>query len=144
MKRPRIVILIVSAVILLVLGVSVYETTPVSMSDVLPDDNWTKAQIFIYKSNETQAIDIEGAKLEQLLTALNGAVVNNGAKFRGMSPPFFHIHLQENNGPGTLIYVLEDGRISIAVDCDTDHYRYFQGGEALYQAILQLAVQPSL
>lgn len=141
MKRSKIVILIISAIALLALGVSVYETTPVSMSDILPDDNWTKAQLFIYRSNETQAIDIEGARLEQLLAALDAAVVNNGAKFTGMSPPFFHIHLAESDGPGTILYVLENGRIAIAVDYDTENYKYYEGGEALYQAVLQLVAE---
>ena len=141
MKRSKVLIAIISVLLILVLGVYVYETTPVSMSDVLPDSSWMEAQVFAYRSNETQAIDIEGAKLEQLLAALDGAVVNNGVRFSGMSPPYFHIHLAESNGPGTLIYILGDGRIAIAVDYDTDHYRYFQGGEALYQAILQLIAQ---
>lgn len=138
MKKSRIVLLLIFAVALLTLGVFIYETTPVSMSDILPDDNWTKAQINIYRSNEPQTVDFEGIQLKELLDALNGTVVNNGAKFAGMSPPFFHIHLAQSDGPGTLIYVLENGRIAIAVDYDTENYRYFEGGEALYQTIAQL------
>lgn len=138
MKKTKIVLLVILVLAFFSLGVFIYETTRVSLSDILPDDNWTKAQIFIYSSNETQAVDFEGNQLKELLDSLNGAVVNNGAKFAGMSPPFFHIHLAQSDGPGTLIYVLENGRVAIAVDYDTENYRYFEGGEALYQTIVRL------
>lgn len=141
MKRSKLVILMIAAIALVVLSVSLYEATPVSMSDILPDDHWTRAQLFLYRSNETQAMDIEGVGLEQLLAVLDAAVVNNGTKFTGMSPPYFHIHLAESDGPGTLIYVLENGRIAIAVDCDTENYKYYEGGAELYQAVLQLAAE---
>ena len=138
MKKTKILFLLILAVALFALGVFLYETTAVSMSDILPDDNWTKAQIFIYRSNEPQAVAFEGAQLKELLDALNGTAVNNGAKFAGMAPPYFHIHLAQSDGPGTLIYVLENGRIAIAVDYDTENYRYFEVGEVLYQTIAQL------
>ena len=98
--------------------------------------------MFLYRSNETQAIDMEGAKLEQLIAFLEETVVNKGTKFRTMSPPYIHLHLTEKNGPGTLIYLLEDGRIAVAVDYDTEKYQYFEGGEALYREILLLTANP--
>lgn len=142
MKRRTKIILILVAAVLLVLAVSIYETMPAALADILPDDNWTKAQMFLYRSNETQAIDLEGAKLEQLIAFLEETVVNQGTKFRTMSPPYIHIHLTEKNGPGTLIYLLEDGRIAVAVDYDTEKYQYFEGGEALYREILLLTANP--
>ena len=141
MKRIAKIILIVAVLLLVVLGVYLYETLPVAMTDILPEDNWTKAQVRFYQDNHTTEFELEGTQLEQLVSLLEEPVVNRGPSFAGMSPPFFHIHLSASSGPGTLIYVLEDGRISIAVDYDTDHYRYFQGGETLYQAILQLIAQ---
>ena len=141
MKRIAKIILIVAVLLLVVLGVYLYETLPVAMTDILPEDNWTKAQVRFYQDNHTTEFELEGTQLEQLVSLLEEPVVNRGPNFAGMSPPFFHIHLSASSGPGTLIYVLEDGRISIAVDYDTDHYRYFQGGETLYQAILQLIAQ---
>lgn len=138
MKKSKILFLLILAVAIFTLGVFLYEKTAVSMSDILPDDNWTKAQIFIYRSNEPQTVVFDGAQLKELLDALNGTAVNNGAKFAGMAPPYFHIHLAQSDGPGTLIYVLENGRIAIAVDYDTENYRYFEGGEVLYQTIAQL------
>ena len=144
MKRTTKIIFLFVAALFLLLGVFLYETLPVAMKDVLPEDNWTKAQVRFYQDNHTTEFELEGAQLEQLVSLLEEPVVNRGPSFAGMSPPFFHIHLSASSGPGTLIYVLEDGRISIAVDYDTNHYRYFQGGETLYQAILQLIAQPSL
>lgn len=141
MKRVAKIILLVTVLLLAVLSIYLYETLPVAIADILPEDNWTKAQITLYQDNHTTEFEFEGTQLEQLLTVLEESVVNRGSSFAGMSPPFLRMHLSETSGPGTLIYVLEDGRMSVAVDYDTDHYRYFQGGEALYQAILQLTAQ---
>ena len=133
MKKLWKILIPVLAVLVLCAGVWVYYERPIVLADVLPEENWT--EIIGYKFYDRPGHpykEIGNLAPEQLLDALARTTVTRGGAFRGISQNYYQLDLCRDDGPSTLIYVLEDGRVSIAIDHDTEHYQYFEDSGTLY------------
>jgi len=130
-------LLILAAIALLFLADFLYWTVHFSFEKALPDENWTKAQLWYYDEHfDMREILLDEADLGQVVTSLKGGQVTNRPRFRTLSQPYFQLYLYSDKGYPTSITIVENGDISIAEQLDTDHRKYFDGGEELF-AILK-------
>lgn len=126
--------------LLLFLGDFLYWTIPFSFGKVLPEENWAKAQLWYYDEHfEMREIPIDESTLQQIVTSLKGGQVTNRPRSRFRSLPDFELYLYSNRSLPCSINISDNGDISVAAELDTDHRKYFDGGQELYQALLALS-----
>lgn len=103
------------------------------LMDVLPKEDWSRVQA----GGEGEEI-----LLESFLEALRQNKVSRAdSPSNALSGPYLELRLYSDPGTEpTLLYIQENGRVSFAAHMDTDHYRHYDGGQALYQALLALGV----
>lgn len=133
MKEFGKVLLIPLALILLaavIWGVYAWE---MPLMAVLPQENWVRVQA---RGCDT---DLE---LAPILEAFQENKVSRAdSPSNVLSSPYLELRLYSNPGTEpTLLYVQENGNVSFAAHMDMDHYRHYDGGQALYQALLALGV----
>ena len=106
-----------------------YYETDINFATLLPAEKWEGATVHHYYANVLE----QEVPLDDVLNALNELTVDRGPAFHSMPTPFYMIVLEAVDGPGTRIYALPDGRVSMSVDME--NYRYFENGEELYAAL---------
>jgi hypothetical protein len=131
--------LLIAVCVLLLLGVSLwlYWETDLPLMEQIPDEQWAKLEISVGDPGEGDT-KIDPPALESVLTAIADTQVTRHSEIRGLSYPYFRLLLYKGEAYPTLIYVQENGWVTIAEELDFDHYRYYEGGEELYQALLKL------
>lgn len=135
---------ILTAVLVLCLtagGLWLYWGRQIPMSDILPEENWTKLQMWVGDDTSDEWLrEIEPPALEAVLSAIEQTKVDRNDKDRNLGSTCFVILLYpEDGGYPTLIYVREYGKIAVAVAYDLDNYQYLDRGEELYEALAELA-----
>ena len=132
-------LLVMLALLLPFLADYLYWTTPFSLGKVLPEENWAKAQLWYYDEHfDVREIPIDESALQQIVISLKGGQVTNRPRSRLRSLPDFELYLYAERILPCSINISENGNISVAAELDTDHRKYFDGGQELYQALLAL------
>ena len=136
---PKGKMLLIALCVLLLLGVSLwlYWETDLPLMEQIPDEEWVKLEFSIGEPGADEYGIIPPA-LDAVLTAIADTRVTRHSEIRGLSYPYFRLVLYKGEAYPTLIYVQENGWVTIAEELDFDHYRYYEGGEELYQALLKL------
>lgn len=103
------------------------------LMDVLPNENWSRVQV----RGEAEEIP-----LEPFLEALRKNKVSRAdSPSSALQAPYLELYLYSDPGTEpTLLYIQENGSVSFAAHLDTEHYRYYDGGQALYEALRALGV----
>ena len=136
-RKKKLPVLLV--VLMLLLADFLYWTVPFSLDRAIPEDNWTRVQLWYYDEHfNMREILIDNADLEQIVTSLKGGQVTNRPRSRFRSLPDFELYLYSDSSLPCAINISENGNISVAAELDTDHRKYFDGGEEMYQVLLTL------
>lgn len=132
-------ILLIALCVLLLVGVSLwlYWETELPLMEQIPDERWVKLDFSVGEPG-VEEYGITPPALEDVLSAIADTRVTRYSEIRGLSYPYFRLLLYKGEAYPTLIYVQENGWVTIAEELDFDHYRYYEGGEELYQALLEL------
>ena len=94
-------------------------------------------QLWYYDEHfDMREILVEDEQIGQIVSAAQGTTVTNRLRFRTLSQPYFLLYLYSEDGYPTSITIVENGDVSMAVQLDTDHRIYYDGGEELF-AILK-------
>ena len=134
-------LLTVLVVLLLFFGDYLYWTISQPLDSCLPEAVYgsVKAELIGHDSFFTpRTIEVETNMVTDILDALKQTVVTRRPKFVSMSEPFFYLYLYYPDGYIRMT-VVENGNISVVPDMRSDRQVYFDGGEELYHALLQLA-----
>lgn len=121
-------------------GLWSYWGRQIPLTDILPEGNWTKLQMWMADDTTDEWIwEIEPPALEDVLSAIAETRGDRNDKDKELGARYFQILLyREESSYPTLIYVREYGKLAIAVDYDLDHYRYYEHCEELYDALVIL------
>lgn len=138
MSKVKKILIVVLVPLLLAMASWLYWETEISLTELIPDEQWTKVQLFIGDPGVGETEWEDTLSLEDILAAVNQTKVTRGPEFPGMLQPYFRLYLIHEDGYPTAITVVENGQVSIAAELDFDNYRYYEGGEELYQALLEL------
>lgn len=121
------------AALLLALGDFLYWTLPFSLGKAVPKEDWNGAQLWYYDENfDMRELVIDEETLQKIVTNIDAERVTNRPRFRTISQPYFQLYLYHGTGYPCSFTIVENGDISIAAELDTDHRKYFDGGEELY------------
>ena len=71
---------------------------------------------------------------EKILDLVYSSTVTRHDGYDALPSNCYELRLFSDGYP-TLIYVGKDGRMSMAIDWDLDHYKYFEDDGQLYQAL---------
>lgn len=78
--------------------------------------------------------------LEDVLSAIDRTIVDRNDKSKNAGFTRFEVLLYPESGDyPTLLYVTDYGKVSVAPFLDLDHYRYYERGQELYDALAILA-----
>ena len=125
------------AVLLAVLIISCiwfYWEFPIQIRDLIPA-GYTKVQFSVvvpgFGSIETE---LDQQTQEKILDLVYSSTVTRHDAYDALPSNCYELRLFSDGFP-TLLYVGKDGRISMAIDWDLDHYKYFEDDGQLYQAL---------
>lgn len=138
MKKSRMIILAALIACVLIVSLWFYWEHTFSLNSVLPEENWTRVEISIGDPGVGDEQWQGTVDLEAVLTALEYARVSRGPEFPGMTQPFFQVTLYKGEAYPTHITVVKNGQIAVAEELDFDNYKYYEGGDWLYAALLTL------
>lgn len=139
MSRGKKAAILIVVSVLLITGLWMYWEREISMMDVLPDASWTKARLLAGEpDSQERGQEFASPPLDEILAAVNAAKVTRDGKNSYLSDKYFQLYLYREAGDPTVIYVKNTGQIIIAADLD--HYRYYEGGEAFYEALSAIGV----
>lgn len=125
-------------VFVLVVAAWFYWEQTFTLNSVLPEENWVRAEIHIGTPGVGDEQWQGTVDLEAVLTALEYARVSRGPEFSGMTQPYFQLTLYKGEAYPTHITVVKNGQVSVAEELDFDNYKYYEGGDWLYAALLTL------
>lgn len=134
-KYSKLIAIVLLALILV--GLWFYWEQELVLGDIIPaGDNKVQFNILVAGVGAT---DIQlDAQIESLmLEAVRSATVTRGGEFHALPTYCYELRLTGDGYP-TLVYVGKDGRISVAVELDLDHYLYFEDHGELYAALDQI------
>ena len=118
-------------------GLWYYWERPIQICDLIPA-GYTKVQFSVvvpgFGSIETE---LDQQTQEKILDLVYSSTVTRHDAYDALPSNCYELRLFSDGFP-TLIYVGKDGRISMAIDWDLDHYKYFEDDGQLYQAISDL------
>lgn len=122
-------------------GIWFYWGHSFSLGTVLPKETWVRMQMWVCDETSDEWIwEIEPPALEEVLTAINGTTVDRNDKSKNTGFTRFEVLLYpESGGSPTLIDVTNYGKVSVASYYDLDHYRHYERGQELYDALAVLA-----
>lgn len=138
MKKPQKIFLAGLLVCVLTFFAWFYWERTFSLSSVLPQEDWVRVEIYIGDPGVGQEQWQGTVELEDVLSALEQARVSRGPEFPGMTQPYFQLTLYKGESYPTHITVVKNGQISVAAELDFDNYKYYEGGQWLYAALLAL------
>ena len=135
MKKRKLLIPVI--IVLCAVCVFAWYRRELALDDLLPQENWVRCEVYLGEPGvgDTQ---VSMEDLQGLLDAIEDTTVTRRSEFHGFFTPYFRITLYKGEAYPTLIHVAENGNVSVAVELNLDHYSYYQGGEELYQALLEL------
>ena len=134
MKKHTKTIIAIVLLALILVGLWIYSEQELVLGDIIPaGDNKVQFNILVAGVGAT---DIQlDAQIESLmLEAVRSATVTRGGEFHALPTYCYELRLTGDGYP-TLVYVGKDGRISVAVELDLDHYLYFEDHGELYAAL---------
>ncbi len=132
--------LIAAGTCVLILAVWFYYFWEYNLPELLPQQTWTKVQIY-HGGPDEEMREWEDADLDAVLSAISATRLRrDGSPARTVDAHFLlMLYSEENPGPGpTILYAERSGNIHIAADGDTDRYQYYENGEELYQTLMGL------
>ena len=134
MKKHTKTIIATVLLALVIGGLWFYWEQELVLGDIIPEGD-NKVQFYINVAG-VGATDIPlDDQIESLmLEAVRSATVTRGGEFHALPTYCYELRLTGDGYP-TLVYVGKDGRISVAVELDLDHYLYFEDHGELYAAL---------
>ena len=137
MKKHTKTIIATVLLALVIGGLWFYWEQELVLGDIIPDGDM-RVQFYIATPG-VGATDIQlDDQIESLmLEAVRSATVTRGGEFHALPTYCYELRLTGDSYP-TLVYVGKDGRISVAVELDLDHYLYFEDHGELYAALDQI------
>ena len=115
-------------------GLWYYWERPMQIRDLIPA-GYNKVQFSVavpgFGSIETE---LDQQTQEKILDLVYSSTVTRHDAYDALPSNCYELRLFSDGFP-TLIYVGKDGRISMAIDWDLDHYKYFEDDGQLYQAL---------
>ncbi len=136
MRNKKVLLAICVLLLVLCAALWMYWESKIPMIELIPDADWIKLDMSISEAGIGDR-EIDPPELEKVLEAIGKTKVTRGPEDRDVSGSF-RLALYKGEGYPTVIYVAEDGKIAIAAEMDVDNWRYYEGGEELYQALLEL------
>lgn len=138
MKKMK---LLIPLVILVCIGcLFAWYGMELELADQLPREEWTRAEVRPVEAG-VGAREVVLEDPQALLEAIADTTVTRRQEFHSVAPGF-EILLYRDEGYPTLMYVVDNGSISIAKELDLDHYTYYEGGQDLYRKLLELTEKP--
>lgn len=133
--------------ILMILALWAFFAWEVPLMDVLPQEAWTEVRVR-GEAKEMQdktlvwqwkTLDDELVPFLEALRATKVSRDNSPSSVLHMPYLEIRIHCALHEHP-TLLYIQSNGDIAFAVHMDTDHYRRYEGGQALYDTLAALGL----
>ena len=110
-----------------------YWEKPMPLDSLLPDEQWKKMDLERMLPDHTAGdLKFEHAPLEDVLALLPAIRVTRAEGKPYLEDDCFRITLYKGEPWPTVMYVSSTGRVDIAADLDFDHWKNYEGGEALY------------
>ncbi len=110
-----------------------YWEKPMPLDSLVPDEQWTKMDLErTFPENPAGDFKFEHAPLEDVLAMLPAIRVTRAEGKRHLEDDCFRITFYKGEPWPTVMYVSSTGRVDIATDLDFDHWKNYEGGEALY------------
>ena len=134
MKKSTKTLVLLLVLALIIGGLWYYWERPIQISDLIPA-GYTKVQFSIaapgfgYMEQE-----LDQQTQEKILDLVYSSTVTRHDGYDALPNNCYELRLCSDGYP-TLIYVGKDGRMSMAIDWDLDHYKYFEDDGQLYQAL---------
>ena len=136
MRNKKVLLAICVLLRVLCAALWMYWESKIPMIELLPDEDWVKLDMSFSEAGIGDR-EIDPPELGKVLTAIGKTKVTRGPEYKDVSGSF-RLALYKGEGYPTVIYVGEDGKIAIAAEMDVDNWRYYEGGEELYEALLEL------
>lgn len=119
--------------VMVVVCLWLYWERPHSLWDLLPQEKWIGLELMQDNGDNTgKYATYQGVPMEEILTQIQATRVSRAAKDRLLGGKYFQILLKKGLPYPTMLYVEENGQIHIASELDFDHWKNYEGGEALY------------
>ena len=144
MSKGKKVAILLAALALLVTGLIGYRRWEIPLTDVLPDGQWTGAHLLQGDPDDPEREWEVPSKADGVLGAISAAKVTRGGGKPSLSGGYFQMNLYQAGGSATILYVNSRGELAVAADMDVEHYRYYRGGEELYEALLALCADQTV
>ena len=136
MRNKKALLAICVLLLVLCAALWMYWERQIPMIELLPDEDWVKLEMSFSEAG-TGDREMDPPELGKVLEAIGKTNVTRGPEYKDVSGSF-RLALYKGEGYPTVIYVAEDGKIAIAAEMDVDNWRYYEGGEELYEALLEL------
>jgi len=127
--------------LLIIGGIWFYWGRSFPLTRALPKETWVRMQMWVRDETSDEWIwEIEPPELEAVLSAIENTTVDRNDKSKNLGYTGFEVLLYPESGDyPTLIYINDYGKIAVAPYLDLDHYRYYERGGELYEALTALA-----
>lgn len=110
-----------------------YWEKPMPLDSLVPDEQWKKMDLeWMLPDHSAGDLKFEHAPLEDVLAMLPAIRVTRAEGKRHQEDDCFRITFYKGEPWPTVMYVSSTGRVDIAADMDFDHWKNYEGGEALY------------
>ena len=134
MKKSTKILVLLLVLALIIGGLWYYWERPIQISDLIPA-GYTKVQFSIAAPSFGYIEqELDQQTQEKILNLVYSSTVTRHDGYDALPSNCYELRLFSDGFP-TLIYVGKDGRMSMAVDWDLDHYKYFEDDGQLYQAL---------
>ena len=140
MSKGKVLLIAVGVLLILSLSAWIYWETPLSLADRLPQERWVSLE-FAVGDPGIEEYGIQPPALEAVLDAIGETRVSRYSELEGLYYPYFRLLLYKGEAYPTLLYVQKNGWITLAEGLDFDHSRYYEGGEELYRALMELVAE---
>lgn len=144
MSRAKKVTALLTALALLIAGLLIYRRREIPMKDALPDVQWTEARLLQGDADSPERERERTIPTKAVLSVIASAKVTRGGERPNLGDKYFQIYLCQEDGPPTVLYVNIRGQVAVTADMNLDHYRYFKGGEELYEALSALCADKTV
>ena len=144
MSKGKKVIILLAALALLVTGLIVCRRREIPLTDVLPDGDWTGVLLLQGDPDDPEREWEVPVPADGVLGAVSAARVTRGGGKPSLSDGYFQINLHRSRGEATVLYVNARGEVAVAANMDLNHYRYYKGGEELYEALSALCADKTV
>lgn len=117
-----------------------YWERPVPLDELLPDETWVGMELEqMCSANLAGDLEYIDPPMDAVLELLPGIRVTRAEGRPYLEDSCFRITLYKGESWPTVLYVGSTGRVDIAADMQFDNWKYYEGGEALYQYLSNLS-----